>query len=621
MCGIMGIWSKESIVPQEVETALATLRHRGPDAEAIYFNDDHKVALGHTRLSIIDLSQQANQPMKSADERYIIVFNGEIYNFKEVRKRIETIRPGTVFLTHSDTEVILQAFRIWGIEMVKQLEGMFAIAIFDAIDKKLFLFRDRLGKKPLYYFLNDYYFAFGSEIKALLRNLVVRDAKEVDIHAVHEFVHLGYIPEPKTIFRYIRKFPSGSVGEIGTDFLLNLKHYWRPEDALEEAVDVRNAPGAFRSLLHHAVQQRLISDVPLGTFLSGGTDSSLVTAIAAEYVPGKLKTFSIGFKEKAFDEQQFAKRVAACLRTDHQDYVLEESEAVNMLEKYIEHFDEPFADTSAIPTMLVSKLARKEVKVALTGDGGDELFQGYGSYSWAQRLNNPLLNIFRTPLSFGLQRFGDSRLKRVAHLLQHVNANETRSHIFSQEQYFFSVREIGTKLLRDAPDYIPFSYDDPVLETRHLNEAEKQAFFDLKFYLKDDLLVKVDRASMYYSLECRCPLLDHSVVEFALGLPYEMKQHGKVGKWMLKEQLKEYLPEQLINRQKWGFSIPLSQWLKNDLHYLIDDYLNNEIVDKIGLVKTTYVEELKSRFAKGEDYLYNRIWILIVLHKWMKEHT
>lgn len=617
----MGIWSKEGVVPHEVETALAMLRHRGPDAEAIYLNDDHTVALGHTRLSIIDLSQQANQPMKSADERYVIVFNGEIYNFKEVRKRIETIRPGTVFLTHSDTEVILHAFSIWGIGMVKQLEGMFAIAIFDSVDDKLFLFRDRLGKKPLYYFLNDHCFVFGSEIKSLLQNSVVRAAKEVDIHAVHEFVHLGYIPEPKTIFRHIKKFPSGSVGVIRTDFLLNLQHYWRPEDALEEAVDVKNASGTFRSLLHHAVQQRLISDVPLGTFLSGGTDSSLVTAIASEYVSGKLKTFSIGFKERAFDEQQFAKQVAACLKTDHHDYVLAESEAVNMLEKYIEHFDEPFADTSSIPTMLVSKLARKEVKVALTGDGGDELFQGYGSYSWAQRLSNPLLRLYRRPLSFGLQLLRDSRLKRVAHLLQRVNASETRSHIFSQEQYFFSGSEIKNKLLREGSTYIPFNYNDPILKTLHLNEAEKQAFFDLKFYMKDDLLVKVDRASMYYALECRCPLLDQSVVEFALGLPYAMKLHGGVSKWMLKEQLKEYLPDQLIYRQKWGFSIPLAQWLKSKLSYLIDDYLNNETVEEIGLVKVTYVKELKSRFVRGEDYLYNRIWILIVLHKWMKDHA
>ncbi len=622
MCGIAGIVSKMKVEPQTIQRLTNALRHRGPDAEDTYINNAGTTSLGHTRLSIIDLSDLANQPMHSVDGRHVIVFNGEIYNFKNLRKEIELLNPDIKFRTNSDTEVILNAFDCWGVEMVHRLEGMFALAIYDTILDKLFLFRDRVGKKPLYYFCDHQHFIFASEIKSLLTHHAVAESKEIDKQAVHEFLYLGYIPEPKTIYRSIRKFPAGSVGEVWSNLSFSFHPYWKAEDQLRDkriSINVSTIKATLRDKLHTAVQKRLVSDVPLGSFLSGGTDSSLVTAIASEYTKGPIKTFSVGFKESKFDEHQFAAQVASHLKADHHEYILSESEAAGMLETYLNHLDEPFADTSAIPTMLVSKLARKEVTVALTGDGGDELFLGYGTYTWANRLSNPLFKAIQSPLAFGLKTFGGERLKRIAHLLEKVDKQYLRSHIFSQEQYFFSDSEIRNKLLKQTLDYEPFRYNDPALVIT-LSEEEKQAIFDFNFYLKDDLLVKVDRASMFHGLECRCPLLDHEVIEFALSAPIHVKRRGDINKWILKEILKEYLPDHLIYRHKWGFSIPLSRWLKNELSYLMN-YLDDEHLEKTNVFNPVYIRDMVDRFHEGEDYLYNRLWVLIIIQRFLLSHA
>lgn len=623
MCGIAGIFSRKAIQKEEIVAMTNALRHRGPDAQASTLNEHHTVALGHTRLSIIDLSNNANQPMHSDNGRYGIVFNGEIYNFKAVRKAIELQDPKVRFATSSDTEVILHAYSLWNEKMMEHLDGMFAFVIYDKVLQTLFIGRDRMGKKPLYYYLDDDHFVFASEIKSLLRHSLVRAKKQIDRQAIHEFLHLGYIAEPRTIFSNIRKFPAGFTGRVDENFDLHLKPYWQVQEqvgpkTMRTESDVKQA---LKTTLQNAVEKRLISDVPLGTFLSGGTDSSLVTALASEFSATPLKTFSIGFAESKFDEGKNAQQVATRLRTDHHAYVLSEKEAAGILETYLGHFDEPFADTSAIPTMLVSKLARQEVTVALTGDGGDELFQGYGAYDWAERLSNPFFRIIQGPLAYGFRNFGDSRLKRIAHLLEKVDRLHVRSHIFSQEQYFFSDRELRRKLLVNPSSYSSFIYKDPQFENVNLTPREQQALFDLRFYLKDDLLVKVDRASMFHALECRCPLLDHAVVEFALNLPLSFKVRDKVRKWILKEILSDYLPLEMIHRPKWGFSIPLVKWLKNDLQYLIEDFLSKQSIEDAGLVRYEYVNVIKQSFMNGNDYLYNRLWTLIVIHKWLRENV
>lgn len=623
MCGISGIVGKHHLEPGEVELLCHKLAHRGPDASGTYVSENGRVALGHNRLSIIDLSSAANQPMTSVDGRYVIVFNGEIYNFQSLRSEIERENPSSVFRTQSDTEVILHAFAVWGVKMAQRLEGMFVIAIYDCQNEKLFLFRDRVGKKPLFYFCNQGRFIFASEIKAILAHPAVQKQKEVDQQAVHEFLHLGYIPEPKTIFRAIRKFPAGSFGEIELGLSHSFESFWRWEDTFDQPLTYRNENEATEQLsgaLQDAVRKRLISDVPLGTFLSGGTDSSVVTAMASRLTTKPLKTFSIGFKEDKFDERIYASKVAKLLNTDHHETVLAEAEAAALLETYVSHLDEPFADTSTIPTMLVSKISRQHVTVALTGDGGDELFLGYGAHVWAQRLANGMVKPIQFPLAAALNLFGNSRLKRIAQLLAPVPKRQLRSHIFSQEQYLFSDHELHN-LLQNPLSYQPFFYLDPHLANRVLTEAEKQAFFDLKFYLKDDLLVKVDRASMFFGLECRCPFLDLGVIRAVASMPDNLKHRGGVPKYILKEILRDYLPKDLIFRKKWGFSIPLSKWLRNEFRYLIDQNLNKGVVTQLGYVKWSEVEQLLGRFFRDEDYLYNRVWTLVVLHKWLRENS
>lgn len=622
MCGISGIFSSTPVDQHLIMPMVNALAHRGPDAQGTFvYRGDLGVALGHNRLSIIDLSAEANQPFTTTDGRYVIVFNGEVYNFQELRKHLSDVH-GRRFRTTSDTEVLLEAFVVWGPAMASRLEGMFALAIFDQLEKRLFLFRDRLGKKPLYYFQRDNLFAFASEIKSLLALPVIRQNRKLNRSVISTFLHLGYIPEPHTIYREIYKFPAGCYGELGSQLALKTTPYWTIQDKLDmprvkNETDARKHVGL---LLEQAVQRRLISDVPIGAFLSGGVDSSLVTALATKYVKTPLKTFSIGFRESKFDESAYARAVAKHLGTDHTEYMLQEQDAIGLLETYLKHFDEPFADTSAIPTMLVSKLARQEVKVVLTGDGGDELFQGYGAYTWANRLSSIGWKMAALPLARILRTFGNSRLQRISHIFERPSPGGIRSHIFSQEQYFFSQHELQNGLLKHETDFRTFIYED-VKESDRLSAGEQQALFDLQYYLKDDLLVKVDRASMFHALECRCPLLDYQLVEYASSLDSSLKVKGKTQKYLLKTILSDYLPAEWVNRPKWGFSVPLTKWMRGELRYLIDEFLSDEVVDEIGLFNAQPIRDLKMQFFGGSDYVGIRLWAIIVLHKWWKENS
>jgi asparagine synthase (glutamine-hydrolysing) len=612
MCGICGYYGRNSFHQDELKKMTAALAHRGPDADGIY--SDETVGLGHKRLCILDLSALANQPMLSHDQRFLITYNGEVYNFKKIAAELKMN-----FSTASDTEVILEAFIKWGVDFVNKLNGMFAMAIYDKQKTELILYRDRLGIKPLFYYWNENKFAFASEIKSLLEIDTIKNSRALNDAAVNAFLHLGYIPEPLTIYKNIFKFPAGHYCRINsTTNAIEPVSFWKPEDQVKKnvATDFRSAKQTFGELIKSSVAYRLISDVPYGTFLSGGIDSSLVTAVAQQQT-GNLKTFSIGFKESKYNEAGFAKSVADYLKTDHHEFMVSEDDALQLINELTSVYDEPFADSSAIPTMLVSRMAREHVKMTLSGDGGDELFLGYGAYRWAQRLNNPLINFLRKPIALSLSTMGD-REKRAAHLFRYNDSERIRSHIFSQEQYFFSEDEIKN-LVRPSFDIsIAVSQDFSSLQ-RVLSAPEAQAFFDLKYYLKDDLLVKVDRASMHYGLEVRVPLLDYRIVEFALNISPELKSQNGIDKLLLKETLYDYIPKKFFERKKQGFSIPLCQWLKKDLHFLIDEYLNEAVISKFDIVNYKAVEELKLKFGKGNDYLYNRIWLLIVLHKFMIE--
>jgi asparagine synthase (glutamine-hydrolysing) len=615
VCGIAGFLDPESILTKEsLQLMTDSIKHRGPDAEGIYYEQQNGIGLGHRRLSILDVSTSSNQPFYSKDKTHIIVFNGEVYNYRELAKKYNL-----TLSTTSDTEVIIELYIKLGKKCVGEFNGMFAFAIYNIITNELFLCRDRLGVKPLFIYKEGAMLVFASELKALQINKKIKEKLTINKDAVRLFLHLGYIPEPYTIYNEIQKFPSGSYSTIGKYSQLEEK-YWTPEAKISEKVlsDYASAKAELNNLLERSIRYRMISDVPLGTFLSGGIDSSLVTAIAQKNSDKPINTFSIGFKEARYNEAVHASKIAKFLKTNHHEFILSEQEAMESLERIIDHFDEPFADTSALPTWMVSKLASKEVKVILTGDGGDELFMGYGSYNWAQRLdkmNSPLVrNFFRLALNAS----GQDRYKRIANLFDYKNTASVKSHIFSQEQGFFSEKQLDEILIGFE---INEAWENIGQTARKLSPKEYQTLFDMKYYLRDDLLVKVDRASMYASIEAREPLLDYKLIEFSLNLGENLKYKNGISKLLLKEVLYDYIPNSYFERPKWGFSIPLAQWMKKDMEYLITNYLSAEVTEGIGIVRYDAIKILKERFYKGENYLYNRLWAIIVLHKWFIKNT
>lgn len=625
MCGIAGYISLDNNITQALlKQAVTLIQYRGPDADGFYFSDNDKVGLGHRRLSVIDLSVAANQPMFSADNRYCIIFNGEIYNFKELKESLAD--KGVSLKTNSDTEVILELFAQQGTACFAKMNGMFAVAIFDTQKKILTLSRDHAGIKPLFYYADDTTFIFASELKAI--KAMMQNKLSINKTAIPYFLHLGFIPQPLTIYKDTYKFPSASYVQLAvnsTSFQTINQHiqpFWKLQDCItgEKISDEAIAKETLHELLIDSVKKQLISDVPIGTFLSGGVDSSLVTALAAK-VSGdnKIKTFSIAIDNGKFNESKYAGQVAKILQTEHYEFAVKEKEVIELVDKLINVYDEPFADSSAFPTMMVSRLARGHVTVALSGDGGDELFHGYGMYQWAKRLAKPLTQMARQPL-FAVSKLMGNKYRRAGNMYGYTNSDNRISHIFSQEQYFFSEDELATLLIDPQFSFESINTIAPV--ARSLSETEKQSLWDFNYYLKDDLLVKVDRASMRYSLETRVPLLDHRLVEFAYNLDEQLKIKNGSMKYLLKQVLYDYVPKEIFDRPKWGFSIPLAKWLKTDLKYLLDKYTAEPIVQQYNVVNYEIVKKIKKQYLGGMDYLYNRLWAIIILHWWLDEnHT
>jgi asparagine synthase (glutamine-hydrolysing) len=614
MCGITGIYSyKDEVEKEDIQRMTNTLQHRGPDAEGIYVSKN--IALGHRRLSILDLSSNGNQPMTSHNNRYVMVYNGEVYNYREIAAEIqENSQNGVNFSSSSDSEVILEAFSLWGVSFLEKLNGMFSIAIYDTKDNTLFLFRDRLGIKPLYYSINAKGVCFGSELKSIVS--VTKDLK-INLHAIKQYLRLGFIPAPLSIYQDIAKLEPGHYLKIENN-AIEKANYWSATNQIKEntITSEKEAIVKISDLLASSVQYQLKSDVPFGVFLSGGIDSSLVTAQAAAISSTSVNTFSIGFTENKFNESEHAKKVAHILNTNHHEFIVSEKDAIELIDSIIDVYDEPFADSSAIPTMLVSKLAKSSVTVTLSGEGGDELFMGYGAHVWAKRLNNPFIYHSRDLIKKILLKQSSNKYKRAALMFNFLSEDNLQEHIFSQEQYNFSSNEID-RMLTTPCNYTDLTSIPFKSLARELNAMEKQALWDLLYYLPGDLLTKVDRASMKYSLETRVPYLDHRIVELALNIAPELKYKNGVSKYILKEILYQYLPKQLFERPKQGFAIPLSKWLKKDLYYLIENYLNEAIIEQFNIVKYSEVKILLNRYLKGEDYLYNRIWLLIILHKFL----
>lgn len=624
MCGIAGYIATNNFFSKEqLKEAVSCIKYRGPDAEGFYFSPDSKVGLGHQRLSILDVSAGANQPMFSGNGRYCIVFNGEVYNFIELKEQLAD--KGASLKTTSDTEVILQLFVEKGPACFAGMNGMFAFAIFDTQEKVLTICRDHVGIKPLFLYQDDGVLIFASELK-VIKSLI---GKQLSINkkAIPYFLHLGFIPQPLTIYNKTTKFPSAHYTQISVNKTFsnegNIEFipFWKLENTFEKE-KIKEEPEAknqLKKLLMDAVQKQLISDVPIGTFLSGGVDSSLVTALAAKILgTQKIKTFSIAIDEGKFNESKYAAQVAAHLKTDHHVFKVKEKEVIELVDKLLPAYDEPFADSSAFPTMMVSSLAKQHVTVALSGDGGDELFHGYGMYKWAKRLAAPQWQLLKDPL-FAASRLLNSKYQRIGNMFAYPDKQHIITHIFSQEQYYFREQELSKLLVNDN-----FKFDEintlPNLPN-DFSAAERQAFWDLNNYLKDDLLVKVDRASMQFSLETRVPLLDNRLVEFAFNLDEKLKIKNGTMKYLLKQVLFDYVPKEIFERPKWGFGIPLNRWLKTDLKYLLDKYTSEEVITKYNIVHFDFVDNIRKKYLKGTDYLFNRLWLIIVLHWWLEENN
>lgn len=623
MCGIAGFISNDDTFSKEqLQKATSLMQRRGPDAEGFYFSTDNKVGFAHRRLSILDLSVSANQPIFSANGRYCIILNGEIYNYKELQQQLTD--KGASLKTTSDTEVLLELFVQKGTACFASLNGMFAFAIYDLQDKKVTLCRDQVGIKPLFYYQDENNIVFASELKVIKSLLAGK--LSINYDAVPYFMHLGFIPEPQTIYQNTYKFPSANFVQIDTTAQKivpvnnQLTRFWKLENSITEnkLSDESIAKKQLSNLLFDAIEKQLISDVPIGTFLSGGIDSSIVTAIATKISsPKKVKTFCIAIDNGKFNESVYAGAVANHLHTEHYEFRVKEKEIVELVDKLLPAYDEPFADSSAFPTMIVSSLAKQQVTVALTGDGGDELFHGYGMYRWAERLSNPLMPFIKEPLYLA-SKFMSNKYRRAGNMFDYPSKENIKTHIFSQESYYFKEQELQKILLN--PSFNFSEVNTLKIASGVLNAEEQQSLWDFNYYLKDDLLVKVDRAGMRYSLESRVPLLDYRLVEFAYNLDSKLKVKNGDKKYLLKQVLYDYVPKELFDRPKWGFSIPLAKWLKTDLKYLLNKYTSQIIIERYGIFNFTEVEKIKKEYLSGVDYLYNRLWLIIVLHWWLDEN-
>ena len=607
MCGITGIVNRRAKVDiNQLSKMTDKIAHRGPDAEGVFVNKIKTCGLGHRRLSILDLSDAANQPMHSKCGNYTLVYNGELYNFKEIKETL--LKQGVEFTTSSDTEVILEAFIAWGEKCVDHFNGMFAFAVWNEKNEELFIFRDRLGIKPLYYAWDEETLYFSSELKAIAPFINQSNWDEL---AIQHYFRLGYIPAPYTIYKSVRKLEEGSYIQLNTsDFLI--RNYWKVEEKVQKGVvsNENEAKSQYHELLKSSVEYRLQSDVPFGVFLSGGIDSSTVAAVAQSISDQPISTFSIGFEEATFNESEYARKVADHLGTNHHEFVLSHKDIQDLIPEIPTWYDEPFADASALPTYLVSKMASEKVTMALTGDGGDEQFMGYGMYTWADRLTT--LKTLRWFLKTGLSLSPKVNNQRASQYFDFKENEHLPSHIFSVDQGFYSATNLK-KHFTFTEDYAPLLFGKT---NRRLLVSESQSFHDLKFYLPGDLLTKVDRATMQNSLEARVPLLDHRLVEFSVNLDEKLKRKNGDSKYLLKQVLYEYVPKELFDRPKWGFGIPLNLWLSNELKPLLDKYVNHSALKKYSFYKIDEIMELKKQYLGGKTFLYNQLWLIIMFNMW-----
>lgn len=647
MCGITGFLNNGSLSKEDARGVLQrmtdSIRHRGPDADGLWQSDDGQVNLGHRRLSILDLSTAGAQPMVSQDGRLILIFNGEIYNFAELRAELEAV--GKRFRGTSDTEVLLEAIAARGVKAVlPRLNGMFAFALWDGANRRLTLARDRFGEKPLYYAWHDGVLMWGSELKSLMRHPAFR--REIDPAGLARLVNFGYIGTPTTIFNGVNKLQAGHCLEASCGREPPTPTaYWDPREMLagRGSIPVTIGDEALISrldaMLRQAVKLRMVADVPLGAFLSGGIDSSTVVALMQAQSSRPVKTFTIGFWESDYNEAKDAAKVARHLQTEHHEFYLSSTECIETIMRLPEIYDEPFADSSQIPTTLVSEFTRRHVTVALTGDAGDEFFGGYNRYFWSQRLWNrfrriprPLrllgrdairavsAQVWEQAVSTGNRilprryrvRGGGDKMHKLARILDADSLEALYLELVSNPQWMSSA------LLQAKAAGNPFSPWETA--TQNLSLIERMMLLDQMTYMTDDILCKVDRASMSTGLESRVPFLDNELTAFAWSLPMEFKIRNGVGKWPLRQVLKRYVPESLFERPKMGFGIPVGGWLRGPLRDWAEDLLSESNLRNGGWFNVAAVRSNWEEHLRGRRNLVHQLWSVLMFQAWRNSH-
>lgn len=636
MCGITGFIDRSIEASEDVlKTMTDALTHRGPDQSGyVLFNSGRSsIALGHRRLSILDLSELGRQPMSF--EHLHLCFNGEVYNFSAVAKDLQQL--GYVFSSQSDTEVVLKAFHAWGIDCIKHFRGMFAFAIYDRQAEKVFLFRDRAGVKPLYYAFEDGRFLFASELKALAKH--PRFNKSIDKKAISLYMQFGYISAPYAIFENTFKLKPGHF--ICFDVKnrnLEIKKYWDVSDYYRQPKLENSELEILDELeckLKQAFKLRMVSDVPVGIFLSGGIDSSVVTALLQKEADHALRTFSIGFAEEGYNEAHHAKKIAAHLKTDHTEYYCNKQNALDIIPELPHIYDEPFGDSSAIATILVSRLAKEKVSVVLSGDGGDESFCGYSKYF---ALNKSLqflpAGFKREGAKFLLNCLNENAIYALNNSLPENLRQSNIREKFPKFRRTFNVDSVA-EMFYEASSvlgektvalYYPYakSFTDKVgfngfTNVNQCHPLDQMMAIDYQTFLPDDILVKVDRATMSCSLEGREPLLDHHIIEYLARVPVQLKYKNGIGKYLLKEILYRHVPKAYFARPKAGFRVPLFEWLKGDLKHLLDHYLDNDRLRKGGLFDADAVEKTRKQYYAGKYINIYDLWFILMFEMW-REH-
>ncbi|TPG49888.1 asparagine synthase (glutamine-hydrolyzing) [Roseomonas nepalensis] len=636
MCGLTGFWSPAHRASEEASLRIIRgmrdrLTHRGPDDHGTWTDTCQGVAFGFRRLSIIDLSPAGHQPMISADGRYIVMMNGEIYNFAALRAEIDAARGGHAWRGHSDTEVLVEAIDEWGLERALQrANGMFAVAVWDRLDRTLSLARDRIGKKPMYYGWMGGHFLFGSELKALQAHPAF-DGR-LSAEAVSGFLQIGYIAGRQTIFAGISKLPGGHILRLDArvasqQILPEPVPYWDVRGMVMEGLEAQASGRAarqdeFEALVEDAVALRMVADVPVGSFLSGGIDSSLVTAVMTKVSPSAVHSFAIGFRAKEWDEAPHARAVATHLGTRHEESYLAAADIQDMIRDVAEISDEPLADDSIVPTTLLCRLARRHVKVALSGDGGDELLAGYTRYAavddWLLRRQGlpgaarALAGAVSNSLAPAAERLGQVRMARRLRLLARVmtsgDADQVHRMLVSQT--------LNVDSLLADPTLVPNPLENPQFLLGQSTPIDRMSFMDMTSYLIDDILAKVDRASMSTSLEVRCPLLDYRVIEMSWRFPTSEKYSAGQGKLPLRKMLYKQVPQKLLDRPKRGFGAPVEIWLKDELRDWAEGLMSPAALAAHGLLNVRACRALWEAFLY-RGHSFNRvIWNLLIFQAW-----